>query len=310
MNAFSRSIAITICGLALAAAADDKEVSITVEGDTRIVRSNGIPDHRPGRFPNARNPNTIEPQAHEFRMPAKPVENDTPTPLRHASFGVALNGVPYDPGTAEFWHDDREWNYEAGTGFMDLGLDASNAHVQPDGSYHYHAMPVGHIAKLGGDDAQMRQVGWAADGFPIYTATGRTDPKNTASPLKKLRSSYALKKEPREGGPGGKPDGTFTADFEFVSDSGDLDECNGRFEITPEFPEGTYAYHLTEDFPFIPRMWRGTPDPSFEKQGPPGGPGGGRGPGGRPPRGGGRPGFPPPPGGPMARDSVKAGSPS
>jgi hypothetical protein len=233
-------------------------------------------------------------------MPARPVVAEAPTPLRRASFGVALNGVPYDPGTAEFWNGDPAWNYEAATGFTDLGLDAHHAHVQPDGSYHYHAMPTGHIANQGGDGTRMRHVGWAADGFPIYTAYGPADPRNPASPLKKLRSSYTLKQEPRAGGPGGKPDGTFTADFEFVLGAGDLDECNGRFEVTPEFPEGTYAYHLTEDFPFIPRMWRGTPDPSFEKHGPPpggrrpGGPGGG-GPGGRPPRGGGRPGFPPPP---------------
>lgn len=282
------------------AAAEESKVSITVEGDTRIVRTNGLPDHRPGRFPNAHNPNSIEPQQREYRMPAHPFPAEETTTGRHASFGVALNGVPYDPGTAEFWHGDREWNYEAGTGFMDLGLDDNNAHVQPDGTYHYHAMPTGHIAKLSGDARKPVQIGWAADGFPIYTAYGSSDPKDPKSPLKKLRSSYALKKKPRAGGPGGKPDGTFTADFEYVRGSGDLDECNGRFEVTPEFPEGTYVYHLTDEFPFIPRRWRGTPDKSFEKQAPPGGPGGRPpggpgGPGGRPPRGKGRPGFPPPP---------------
>ncbi len=284
------------------AAAEKSSVTITVEGETRIVRSNGLPDHRPGRFPNAHNPNEIQPVPHEFRMPAKPVANEEATPSRHASFGVALNGVPYDPGTAEFWHGDPNWNYEAGTGFLDLGLDAHNAHVQPDGSYHYHAMPKGHIDALGGDTNQMRQVGWAADGFPIYTAAGHTDPKDPKSPLKKLRSSYALKTEPRDGGPGGKPDGTFTADFAYVAGKGDLDECNGRFEITPEFPEGTFAYHITEEFPFIPRLWRGTPDPSFEKQGPPGGPGGPGGPRGPRPGFGPGPGPGPGPGGPGGPD--------
>ena len=65
-----------------------------------------------------------------------------------------------------------------------------------------------------------------------------------------------------DGGPGGKYDGTFTADFEFVQGSGDLDATNGRFEVTPEFPQGTYAYHITDEFPFIPRSWHGTPDAS------------------------------------------------
>jgi len=297
MKRLFRSIRIfvfVLCGALPSPAADPPEVSITVEGDTRIIRSNGLPDHLPGQFPNARNPNEIRTQRHEFRMPVHPVPNEEPTPSLRASFGVALNGVPYDPGTAESWQGDRNWTYEAGTGFLDLGLDASNAHVQPDGTYHYHAMPVGHVAKLGGDVQGMRQAGWAADGFPIYTAVGHSDPKDAGSPLKKLRSSYALKKGTRQGGPGGAHDGTFVADFEFVPGQGALDACNGRFEVTPEFPGGTYAYHLTEEFPFIPRMWRGTPDPSFQKRGPGPGPGLPGGPGGRPPRGGGRPGFPPP----------------
>ena len=129
------------------------------------------------------------------------------------------------------------------------------------------------VANLGGDGTQMRLVGWAADGFPIYSAYGLTDPKDTASPLKKLRSSWQIKKGSRDGGPGGKFDGTFTADFEFVPESGDLDECNGRFEVTPEFPQGTYAYHITEEFPWISRSWKGTPDASFNKRMGPG-PGG------------------------------------
>jgi len=254
---------------ALASAEDLHQFQITVADHARIIQSNGIPDHETGTFPNPRNPNQILPQRHEYRVPIKPEAAAAPTPLRRAAFGVALNGVPFDPGTAEFWNGDRNWNYEAATGSLDLGLDSSHAHVQPDGSYHYHAMPTGHIAKLGGDGQKPLLIGWAADGFPIYSAFGFSDPRDPNSPLKKLRSSYALKKGQREGGPGGSPDGTFTADFEFVHGSGDLDECNGRYETTPEFPNGTYAYHLTEEFPFIPRMWRGTPDTSFEKKGPP-----------------------------------------
>jgi hypothetical protein len=68
--------------------------------------------------------------------------------------------------------------------------------------------------------------------------------------------------------------------------------------VTPEYPNGTYYYVATADYPFIPRFFHGTPDKSFEKQFGPGGPGGPR--GGPPGRGGrrGRPPFgdgPPPP---------------
>ena len=274
----------------------ESAVRITVEGDTRVIHSNGIPDHKPGQFPNRGNPNSISPQTYDFRVTTKPQAAPQPIFTGGAWYGVALNGVPFEPGTAEFWNGQRQWNYEALGGFINLGLDQSNAHVQPTGAYHYHAVPAGLVTNLGGDGKTMRQVGWAADGYPIYSTYGPTDPKDGASALKKLRSSWRLKKGTREAGPGGRYDGTFTADFEFVPGSGDLDATNGRLEVTPEFPQGTYAYHITEEFPWIGRSWKGVPDPSFYKRmgpgpGSPGGPGGRRGAGPPPPFG--RPPGPP-----------------
>ena len=55
--------------------------------------------------------------------------------------------------------------------------------------------------------------------------------------------------------------------YEYVSGSGDLDQCNGVKVITPEFPQGTYAYFLTQDWPIIPRCWSAEPDSSFNKRG-------------------------------------------
>jgi hypothetical protein len=278
-------------------------VSITVSGGERIIKANGLPDHTPGSFPRPHNPNTISPQAYDLKVPVAPAVAARVTPAGHALFGIAINGVPFDPGTAEFWNDDRSsgWNYEANTGFLDLGLDQNNAHVQPTGAYHYHAMPQGLVARLitkadassagSGTSAaatdtspmnagRMLLLGWAADGFPIYNNYEHTIPNDPKSPLKKVHSSYRLKQGQRAGGPGGKFDGHYTADFEFVKSSGDLDECNGGFGVTPEFPQGIYHYSITEEFPFIPRVWRGTPDSSFLKRGPrPGG----RPPGKRPP---------------------------
>jgi hypothetical protein len=134
----------------------------------------------------------------------------------------------------------------------------------------------------------MLLIGYAADGYPIYAETGYTKASDTASPLKKLKSSYHLKTGDRptgDAGPGGKYDGTFVQDYEFKQDSGDLDKANGREGVTPEYPEGTYYYVVTNEYPFVPRYFHGKPDASFEKQGPPGGPGGR---GGPPGSGGGR----------------------
>jgi hypothetical protein len=167
------------------------------------------------------------------------------------------------------------WRYEAATGFLNLGLDEHNAHVQPNGSYHYHALPNGLVKMLGGDDTKMLLVAWSADGFPVYTAQAYSAANDPKSPLRKMKSSYQLKKGPRPfetNSPGGNYDGHFTQDFEFIKNTGDLDECNGRFGITPEFPEGTYYYCISAEFPFVPRMWRGEPDVSFNKgDRPPGG---------------------------------------
>ncbi len=262
------------------------EVSVAIMGDYRVIVSNGWPDHAPGHFPRRGNPNTASAQSHHFRVPLKPTEAAKPLRSDGWWWGVALNGVPFEPSTGETWRNDPRsgWRYEAATGFLDLGLDEHNAHVQPTGAYHYHALPTGAVERRGGDASKMLLIGWAADGYPVYTGRAHASAKDASSPLRAMKSSWRLKKGNRpaeaDGGPGGEYDGTFTQDFEYVRGSGDLDECNGRFGVTPEFPEGTYHYCITEEFPFLPRLWHGEPDETFRKQGPP--PGGRA--GGPPPR--------------------------
>ena len=267
-------------------------VTIEVRNGVRHITSTGLPDHEPGKFPNRNNPNTIAPQRYEFRVPASPKPLEAPREApRGMLFGVAVNGVVFDPGTAEFWRDDPAlgWRMEAIGGPRNLGLDRHHAHVQPSGAYHYHGVPTGLIEKLGGTNAkQPLLIGWAADGFPIYSPLSYRIADDPKSGVKVLRSSYRLKegsRPPQPDAPGGKYDGAYTRDFEYAAGSGDLDECNGRFGVTPEYPGGTYYYVITEQFPFVPRRFRGEPDESFNKRGgpPPGARGGGGG-GGQPPR--------------------------
>jgi hypothetical protein len=269
---------------AIPEAAEKSSVSITKEGEFRVIKSNGWPDHAPGAFPRPGNPNKPTAQTYNFRIPLVPKLAETPERRGGWWWGVALNGVPFEPGTGETWNNDPQsgWRYEAATGFLNLGLDEHNAHVQPNGSYHYHALPKGLLEKLGGDGMSMIQLGWAADGFPIYSAWAYSTAKDAKSKLRPMKSSYQLKKGARpqqENGPGGNYDGRFSQDFEYVPEQGDLDECNGRTGVTPEFPDGTYYYCVTAEFPFVSRLWRGTPDQSFSKGerppgGGPGGPGG------------------------------------
>jgi len=55
-----------------------------------------------------------------------------------------------------------------------------------------------------------------------------------------------------------------SSDYEYIEGFGDLDECNGREGVTPEFPEGTYYYVITNEFPGVPRCFVGTPSDDFK----------------------------------------------
>ncbi len=90
-------------------------------------------------------------------------------------------------------------------------------------------------------------VGWAYDGNPIYGNYGSSNPKALA-PIKELRSGYQLL--PLDERPS-YPAGYFVEDYVYTA-NGDLDEFNGRYCITPEFPDGTYAYFSTNsNYPYV-----------------------------------------------------------
>jgi len=273
------------------------QVSIHISGSTRIIKANGVPGHQVGRFPNRGNPHSIETQEYEFKVPAEPQFIGSSIGVGLRNFGIAVNGVPFDPSAAEWFKGWRgsEWRYEALSGAVRLGVDENYAHVQPTGAYHYHGLPWGLLKRLKlSKSAHSPLIGWAADGFPIYALYGYDNKRNTEGGIRQMKSSYRVKSGQRPGGltaPEGSYDGTFIPDYEFVKGRGPLDECNGAQVATPEFPNGTYAYFLTEKWPVIPRCFNGTPDDSFALRGP----GGGGGRPGRPP--GRRPGFGPPPGG-------------
>lgn len=250
----------------------DNIIASKIQGKWRVLTANGISEHLTGAFPNPGNPNEIKEQDYSFRVPAKPELANKITPLGLHDFGLGLNGVPFDPVAAEWYLGDRNsgWQYEAMSGAVPLGLDENHAHVQPTGAYHYHALPTLLIEKLNlSSKHHSPLIGWAADGFPIYALYGYEDTKNSKSDIVNVSSSYRVKSGHRpEGGsnPGGHYDGTFVADFEYIKGAGSLDECNGRFTVTPEFPNGTYAYFLTDEFPVIPRCYKGTPSTDFTQQ--------------------------------------------
>jgi hypothetical protein len=247
----------------------------------RLISANSIPEHKVGLFgevQGALNPNEISEQDESYTITNTPTLASSFTALLGEDgidyrFGILFNGVELDPIAAEpFPHEgilsenvNWEWNLEATN--VDLGLDCSNAHVQPSGQYHYHGSPDLYLEDLVVETNQMTLIGYAADGFPIYYKYAYTDATDATSEVVEMTSSYQLKTGDRPGdgvtAPCGEYDGVYSADYEYVSDLGTLDEANGRTGITPEYPEGTYYYVITESFPIIPRYFKGTPSDSF-----------------------------------------------
>ena len=96
-------------------------------------------------------------------------------------------------------------------------------------------------------------IGWAYDGNPIYGPYGYSDSENSNSTPKLLESGYTLNSSNVIDRPSNFAVGFFIEDYEYTN-SGDLDENNGRFGKTPEFPNGVYAYFATLDTFFTPKF--------------------------------------------------------
>jgi len=243
--------------------------TVTVAGGVRTIVSNALPDHEVGEFPNPGNPNTITEQDVSYEYPANPVYVGSATSAMTP--GVAVNGVKFEPGTAETvtCESGETFRVEALQDIYDLGLDFNNAHVQPTGEYHYHGISE-LLANAYSTDDDLVHVGFAADGFLMYySKSGAYSP------------SYSLSTDARSGTDcvgsmalGGDAvevdrttaDGTYASDWQYSDANGDdnlyLDECNGT-EI-----DGSYAYVITAEYPFISRCLNG----EFTATGPGAGP--------------------------------------
>ena len=128
-----------------------------------------------------------------------------PRKLRQSVFGQVIS-------------DDDGVKY----GLTDLRLDSSNSET---GS-QFHS-PI---------------IGWAYDGNPIYGPYGYDT--NTGGNVRALKSGYKLSELNNRPSLSSWKQGFFCEDFVFTGE-GDLDEHNGRYCVTPDFPNGVYAYFAT-----------------------------------------------------------------
>ena len=100
--------------------------------------------------------------------------------------------------------------------------------------------------------AHSKLVGFSYDGHPIYCKYGYSSPLDNTSSIEEQTSSWRLKGN-RLNGPlvEDYPLGSFIEDYEYDKTFGTLDEFNGRFCVTPEYPDGAYCYFMVDTFPFV-----------------------------------------------------------
>lgn len=169
---------------------------------------------------------------------------------------------PGGPSTTQNWNRDA---IPAEKG----GFDCSKGHPAM-GNYHHHQNPsafkldkvvISTICNLYDADglytidtnAHSPLIGFAYDGYPIYGAYAYADTNGTGG-IVRMKSGYQLRSiTTRSLGPAVNSTyflGYFREDYEFIahpSDRSYLDEHNGRWCKTPEYPNGTYAYFATVD---------------------------------------------------------------
>lgn len=186
----------------------------------------------------------------------------------------ALCGGPGNPACPGAPGTTQAWNRDAIPAEM-KGFDCSKAHPAM-GNYHHHQNPssfkldlklLSTICTLYAADGlytidstkHSPLIGFAYDGFPIYGAYGYKNVDGTGG-ITRIKSSYTLSTNTtRTNGPTvGQVVGTqtmvngyFREDYVYNATSPStpdyLDEHNGRFCITPEYPAGIYCYFATVD---------------------------------------------------------------
>lgn len=188
----------------------------------------------------------------------------------------ALCGGPGNPPCPGGMGTQQAWNRDAVRAERG-GFDCSKAHPAM-GNYHHHQNPsafnldktvISSICDLYPADGlyvidenrHSPLLGFAYDGFPIYGAYAYKNADGTGG-ITRMKSGYHLRNitvrtHHADGtdvadGPAVNntyPLGYFREDYEYVpsAEPDVLDIHNGRFCVTPEYPQGIYCYFTTVD---------------------------------------------------------------
>ena len=217
-------------------------VTTDYNGSSFYVKTTSIPDHG---FLRDDGINAVTVQNLVYQITRTPVEAQTKvsTPNKKA-IGVAVNGVVFynTVGTQQENRNNVPYTINQVDYLAKNNIDKGEGHADQDGVYHYNSDPIRLYDK--DETAHSPLLGYALDGYPIYGPYGWDDPRGSSNP-RVMKTSYKLRTNLRADNT--TPDGMYVEDYQYVVGLGDLDEHNGRFCNTPEYPNGTYAYFVTVD---------------------------------------------------------------
>lgn len=242
------------------------------------LRCSGVPEYPTGPFQDG-NPSQTDDGNYLFRIIRSPQPNTgTATATGLGQIGVFINGVPmYNYADAMSYNNQNIWHRNAVVA-ENAGFDCAKGHPAMS-HYHHHQNPVIYTNSFNPLSAVCTDypssglytldstvhsplLGYAFDGYPVYGPYGYANADGSGG-LRRITSSYRMRNittrttlpdgtvlNASQYGPNVSttyPLGLYKEDFEFVSGLGDLDEHNGRFCVTPEYPAGTYCYYATVD---------------------------------------------------------------
>lgn len=183
------------------------------------------------------------------KLPRNVAAASTRTSTGLGAIGIWLNGVSiYNAADGISYNNAGVWNRDAYI-FEAVSFDSCNGHPQQQGVYHIHINP-NCLYDYTASSKHSPIIGFLFDGAPIYGPYGYSVANNPASGISRMTSSY-LKKSSlsvtgRTNGPAVDstyPLGSFLEDYEYSNGLGSLDEYNGRWCVTPEYPNGVIKGH-------------------------------------------------------------------
>ena len=176
----------------------------------------------------SKTPNGLKEQAFTWKVTTSPKVAASETSIENqlGTLAFTVTGIPiYGPTEGPVPQDQA-----FGDPVYNNILDSCKGHTGYASDYHYHAI-------LAINDCYLNEtiIGYANDGFPIYSNPGY-----------KYVSGYKKTGDPKSY--------SWKAYTYATGNSNTLDKCNGRTD-----ENGSYRYYITEAFPYVIGCYKGTP---------------------------------------------------